>query len=183
MPDHRNDAIMWKHELDNTGQVVRYPSPKTLTWSLVESCGYLLLGILLLTYQPGDWIWPLGVLLLIVGIVLTGVILVQMAMRDPAVTVDELGLQLRNTKVAWPEITEISLVPTSQRLWAVHRRQADEIEVAVTPQAQRRLDRGADRRRNGPAGLVIPGTYDFEPEAFASWLQELRGHYGSRRLP
>jgi hypothetical protein len=183
MPDHRNDAIMWKHELDNTGQVVRYPSPKTLTWSLVESCGYVLLGILLLTYQPWDWIWPLGVLLLIVGIVLTGVIVVQLAMRDPAVTVDELGLQLRNTKVAWPEITEISLMPTSQRLWAVHRRQADEIEVAVTPQAQRRLDRGADRRRNGPAGLVIPGTYDFEPEAFASWLQELRGHYGSRRLP
>jgi hypothetical protein len=183
MPDHRNDAIMWKHELDNTGQVVRYPSPRALTWSLVESCGYVLLGILLLTSQPWDWIWPFGVLVLIGGLVLTGVILVQMAMRDPAVTVDELGLQLRNTKVAWPEITEIALMPTSQRLWAVHRRQADEIDVAVTPQAQRRLDRGADRRRNGPAGLVIPGTYDFEPEAFASWLQELREHYGSRRLP
>jgi hypothetical protein len=109
--------------------------------------------------------------------------LVQLAMRDPAVTVDELGLQVRNTKVAWPEITEIALVQTSQRLWAVHRRQAVEIEVGVTPQAQRRLDRGADRRRNGPAGLIIPGTYDFDPEAFVSWLQELRGHYGSRRLP
>jgi len=183
MPDHRNDPIMWKHELDNTGQVVRYPSPKALTGSLVESCGYLLVGILLLVYRPWGWIWPLGVLLVIGGIVLTGVILVQLALRDPAVTVDELGLQLRNTKVAWPEITEIALMPIDQRLWAVHRRHAVEIEVAVTPQAQRRLDRGAERRRNGPAGLVIPGTYDFDPEAFATWLQELRGHYGSRRLP
>jgi hypothetical protein len=183
MPDPRNDPIMWKHELDNTGQVVRYPSPKALTWSLVESVGYLLLGILLLIYRPSSWIWPVAVLLVIVGLVLTGVILVQLAMRDPAVTVDELGLQLRNTKVAWPEITEIELMPTSQRLWAVHRRQAVEIEVAVTPQAQRRLDRGADRRRNGPAGLIIPGTYDFDPETFVTWLQELRGHYGSRRLP
>jgi hypothetical protein len=68
-------------------------------------------------------------------------------------------------------------------LWAIHRRHATEIEVAVTPQAQRRLDRGADRGRNRAVGLIIPGTYDFDPEAFVSWLQELRGHYGSRRLP
>jgi hypothetical protein len=174
---------MWKHELDNTGQVVRYPSPKALTGSLVESCGYLLVGMLLLVYRPWSWIWPFALLLMLAGMGLTGVILVQLAMRDPAVTVDELGLQLRNTKVAWPEITEIALVPTSQRLWAVHHRQAVEIQVAVTPQAQRRLDRGADRRRNGPSGLLIPGTYDFDPETFVMWLQELRGHYGSQRMP
>jgi hypothetical protein len=180
MADQRNDPIMWKHELDNTGQVVRYPSPKALAGSLLESCGYLLVGILLLVYQPWDWVWPLGVLLVTVGVVLTAVILVQLAMRAPAVTVDELGLQVRNTKVAWPEITQIALVPTSQRLWAVHRRHAVEIEIAVTPQARRRLQFSG--RDVGPAGLTIPGTYDFDPEAFVSWLQELRGHYG-RRLP
>jgi hypothetical protein len=186
MADPRNDPIMWKHELDNTGRVVRYPSPRALTGALIESCGYLLVGIVLLVYPPWDWVWPLGVLLVTVGVVLTAVILVQLARRDPAVTVDELGLQLgptiaTGTKVAWPEITEIALVPTRQRLWAVHRRHAVEIEVAVTPQARRRLQFSG--RNIGPAGLIIPGTYDFDPEAFVSWLQELRGHYGSRRLP
>jgi hypothetical protein len=183
MPDHRNDPIMWKHELDNTGQVVRHPSSRALAGSLVESGAYLLVGILLLVWAPSPWVVLLGVILVIVGTVLIAVILVQLGMRDPAVTVDELGLQVRNTKVAWPEITDIALVPTDQRLWAIHRRHATEIEVAVTPQAQRRLDRGADRTRNGGAGLTIPGTYDFDPETFVSWLQELRGHYGGRRTP
>ena len=183
MPSYRNDPVMWKHELDNDGSVTRYPSPKALTGSLVESCAYVLVGILLLVWSPSQWVWPVGVLLIIVGVTLTAVILVQLGMRDPAVKVDELGLQVRNTKVAWPEITDIALVPTNQRLWAIHRRHATEIQVAVTPQAQRRLDRGADRFRNGGAGLTIPGTYDFDPEAFVSWLQELREHYGGRRTP
>jgi hypothetical protein len=183
MPDYRNDPIMWKHELDNYGRVIRYPTPKALAGSLVESCAYLLVGILLLVWSPSKWIWPVGVVLIIVGITLTAVILVQLGMRDPQVMVDELGLQVRNTKVAWPEITDIALVPTDQRLWAIHRRHATEIQIVVTPQAQRRLDRGADRSRFEAGGLTIPGTYEFDPEVFVGWLQELREHYGGRRTP